>query len=218
MDADAATHRPGRPARRAGPGKWGAPRVPVSRTVHRVKITLAGSRPPIWRRLEISSVSSLRTLHESIQESFGWDDVHLWAFETPLGDFGHPNSELGHGAAATVRVASVLAEVGDRIRYVYDFGNSWEHEIVVEAISPALPGVAYPCCLDGRRSGPPENCGGMWEYQQMLEALADPGHPRYRERLRWLGLRPGQGYNPAAFDRDDVNDALSGFAKVIVKE
>ena len=190
----------------------------VSRTVHCVKITLKGSRPPIWRRLEISSVSSLRTLHESIQESFGWDDVHVWAFETRLGDFGHPNSELGHGAAATVRLASVVPEVGDRIRYVYDFGNSWEHDIVVEAISPARPGVAYPSCLDGRRAGPPENCGGMWEYQQMLGALADPGHPRYRERLRWLGLKPGQGYNPAAFDLDDVNAALFGFAKVIVKE
>ena len=186
-------------------------------TVHRVMITLKGSRPAIWRRVEISSMSSLRTLHECVQESFGWHDYHLWAFHTQLGEFGQPNTELGHASAASARLAAVVPRVGATIQYTYDFVDSWEHEILVEAITPAEPGVAYPRCLDGRRARPPESCGGMWGYQQLLTVLADPGHPEYEERAAWLGLVPGQGYNPAAFDLDAADAALAGFAKIVVR-
>jgi hypothetical protein len=77
--------------------------------------------------------------------------------------------------------------------------------------------VAYPRCLTGRRAGPPEDCGGVWGYQDLIEILADPTHDEHKERLEWLGLDSGGEFDPAAFDVDEVNEALSGLAKVLGK-
>ncbi len=204
------------PAKRRAAGT-GRARATTGRTVHRVKITLRGSKPPIWRRLEVPSGTSLARLHEVIQEAFGWYGHHLWVFETPAGDYGITDPELGHRSAATKRLEGVAPQAGDRIRYTYDFGDDWEHDIAVEDVLDAEPGVAYPKCITGRRAGPPEDCGGIWGYTELLEVLADPDHEEHEHKLEWLSLESADEFDPAEFNLDQVNDALSGLAKVIVR-
>lgn len=186
-------------------------------TLHRVKITLRGAKPPIWRRLEVPSDLKLSRLHECVQLAFGWDGGHLWVFSTPGGEFGHADPGLGHRNASVQSLRDVAPAVGDCIRYTYDFGDDWEHEIAVEDIVPAEAGVAYPRCIGGRRACPPEDCGGIWGYQALREILADPSHPEHAERLEWLGLGSAAEFDPAAFDLSEANRVLNGLARVLVK-
>ncbi len=140
-----------------------APRPPRTRTrtVHRLKITLVGSKPPIWRRLETPSTATLEQLHLDIQAAFGWAGYHMWSFSTGYADFGIPDPELGFDDAAAMTLRRLAPSSGDRLRYTYDFGDGWEHAIVVEAVTTAEPDVSYPRCLTGRRTCPPEDSGGM---------------------------------------------------------
>jgi Plasmid pRiA4b ORF-3-like protein len=189
----------------------------TGRTVHRVKVTLRGARPPIWRRLEVPSGMTLLELHHSIQEAFGWLGYHLWVFSTPLGDYGVADPELGHRSAASATLDKVTRRAGDRLRYTYDFGDDWEHEIFVEEVGTAEPGLAYPRCLAGRRACPPEDCGGIWGYHELCEILADPGHPEHTDRLEWLGLESAEQFNPAEFHLAEVNETLSRRARVLLR-
>jgi hypothetical protein len=188
-----------------------------SRTIHRLKVTLRGAKPPIWRRLEVPSGITLQQLHEHIQAAFDWLGSHLWVFETPAGDYGIPDPDLGHRSAASRRLNDVAVRAGDRLRYTYDFGDNWEHDVLVEDVLIAEPGVAYPRCTGGRRAGPPEDCGGIWGYRELLEILGDPAHAEHEERLDWLGLSSGSEFDPARFDLGEVNRTLAQRAKVLVK-
>lgn len=183
-------------------------------TVHRIKVTLAGSRPPIWRRLEVPSAITLRALHDVLQAAFGWEDYHLWVFESPLGRYGVADRELRINSAAARRLHQVAPAQGDRLGYTYDFGDDWEHSILVEAVAAAEPGVAYPRCLTGRRASPPEDCGGIWSYDHLIEILSDPAHEEHEDRLEWLGLESAEQFDPAAFDLARTNTALSRLATV----
>jgi hypothetical protein len=186
-------------------------------SVHRLKITLRGSKPPIWRRVEVLSSTPLVRLHQTIQDLFAWEDYHLWVFDTPQGEYGMPDPELGHGDAATATLADLAGNPKDRIGYLYDFGDAWDHDILVEDVAQAEPGVAYPRCLTGRRAAPPEDSGGIWGYAHLCDVLADPGHPEHAELLEWLELDSATDFDPAAFDADEVNDYLSRQAKVPIK-
>ncbi|WP_447006539.1 plasmid pRiA4b ORF-3 family protein [Saccharothrix isguenensis] len=186
-------------------------------SVHRLKITLRGSKPPIWRRVEVLSSTPLVRLHQAVQDLFAWEDYHLWVFDTPQGEYGMPDPELGHGDAATVTLADVARNPKDRIGYLYDFGDAWDHDILVEDVVQAEPGAAYPRCLTGRRAAPPEDSGGIWGYAHLCDVLTDPEHPEHAERLEWLELDSATDFDPAAFDADEVNDYLSRQAKVPVK-
>jgi len=200
-------------------GVAGTRRAPAATgpTVHRVKITLRGTRPPIWRRLEVPSAITLLELHHSIQEAFGWLGAHLWVFSTPRGDYGVADPELGHRSAASATLDTVAGRAGDRLRYTYDFGDDWDHELLVEQVDTAEPGVAYPRCLAGRRARPPEDCGGIWGYQQLCEILADPSHPEHTNQLEWLGLASAEQFNPTQLDLAEVNNTLSQRARVLRK-
>jgi Plasmid pRiA4b ORF-3-like protein len=210
--------RGGRPAARGRAGQRPARAtsggVPA---VHRVKITLRGAKPPIWRRLEVPSGITLLRLHHVVQAAFGWSEEHLWVFETPSGDYGNAGRELGYRSAGSAKLADVAAFTGDRIRYTYDFGDDWAHDILVEDLLPAEPGVAYPRCTAGRRACPPEDCGGIWGYQDLLETLADPGHAEHADLLQWLGLGAAGEFDPGHFDLGEVNEALSGLARLLRK-
>jgi Plasmid pRiA4b ORF-3-like protein len=205
-----------RPAARGGAGRRAARGGGVP-AVHRVKISLRGAKPPIWRRLEVPSGVTLLRLHHAIQAAFGWEDDHLWVFETPAGEYGNAGRDLGHRSAASAKLADVAAFAGDRIRYTYDFGDDWEHDIVVEDVLPAEPGVAYPRCTAGRRACPPEDCGGIWGYQDLLEILADPRHAEHPGLLEWLGLGAAAEHDPARFDLGEVNSALAGLSRPLRK-
>jgi hypothetical protein len=191
--------------RRTRPGARTAP----ASTVHTLKITLAESQPPVWRRLEVPSATTLDTLHRVIQAAFGWQGYHLWVFETPSGRYGVADRELRIGSAAAERLDQIAPRPEDRFGYTYDFGDEWEHDILVEAVTGPEPGTTYPRCLTGERACPPEDCGGVWGYEDLLEILGDPAHEEHQDRLEWLGLDSADRFDPAAFDPAQANTALS---------
>lgn len=188
--------------------------------VHRIKVTLRGSRPPIWRRLEVPAHITLARMHDVIQIAFGWDGYHMWVFEDPAdryGGYGVADRELEIRSADAKRLDQVTPHAGDRLRYTYDFGDGWEHDILVEAVTGPEPGVAYPRCLTGRRACPPEDCGGIWGYQELIEILGDPSHEEHDERLEWLGLGSAGDFDPAAFDAAEMNQDLASLATVLTR-
>lgn len=192
-------------------------RTAPSRTVHKIKTTLRDSRPPIWRRPEVPSGITLRELHDVIQAAFGWEDYHMWAFDSGRDRYGIADRDLGIRSAASKRLGQVAPHTGDRLRYTYDFGDGWEHDILVEDVTAPKAGTVSPRCLTGRRACPPEDCGGIWGYDHLLEILADPHHEDHEDRLEWLGLDSAGQFDPAAFDAARVNSALSALATVLVK-
>lgn len=167
-DADEAGPRPalpfGMPPRRA------APDGPAP--VYRLRVDIKGAKPPIWRRVEVRGDTTLTELHEIIQTVFEWEGAHLHVFETGFGEFGDGAADAGHGLEGEVTVEQVLAGPGAKIVYVYDYGDYWEHVVRVERTEPPRPGFHRPRCVSGRRAAPPEDCGGIAEYQQ--SRAADP--------------------------------------------
>ncbi|HEV7897343.1 MAG TPA: plasmid pRiA4b ORF-3 family protein [Planosporangium sp.] len=136
-------------------------------TVYRVKVTLRGEKPPVWRRLEVPSGMTLYRLHRSIQAVFGWEDRDPWVFRTPAGAYGVAGHQLGYRSARSGKLADVAPRVRDLIYYGYD---RWEHEILVEEVLAADPGVAYPRCVTGRRAHP-SGTGGF-DVDEANDALA----------------------------------------------
>ncbi len=185
--------------RRSGPPK-----------IHQLKVTLKGIRPPIWRRLLIRSDTNLEQLHEVLQTTMGWFGGHLHQFVADDVQYGVPDDEWGVEVQdeRRVTVADVAPAAGDRLVYEYDFGDGWEHDLLVEKVLEPEPGATYPVCLKGRRACPPEDVGGIWGYAEFLQILSDPDHPEYEERLEWIG---GE-FNPEEFDVEDVNAALASLA------
>jgi hypothetical protein len=179
--------------------------APVLGAVYQVKVTLHGAKPPIWRRLRLPASTTLAQLHQVIQVAFGWEDAHLHAFEAGGRRYSRPDFESWDEAAdeGKARLLDVASRPGVRLRYIYDFGDSWRHDLLVEAIR-APDGVGHAVCLTGRRAGPPEDCGGVWGYADLCDILADPNHPDHAERLEWLDHR----HDPDAFDKHAVNTAL----------
>lgn len=193
-------------------GGWSRPLPPKPAgpvPVYRLKVGLRGAKPPIWRRLEAPADVSLARLHLIIQVAFGWDGSHLHVFETPFGDFGITDPELGHEPADEVSLAQVLPGEREKITYLYDFGDEWRHEILVEKVLDQDESVTYPRCTGGRRATPPEDSGGIWSYADLLEVLADPAHPEHQNSLDWLGLTSATEFDPAAFDASAITKALS---------
>jgi hypothetical protein len=182
--------------------------------VYQLKITLREvSKPPVWRRILVSAHVTLRDLHEVIQQAMGWDDYHMHVFSTGWQEYGSPDPELGHASDKKIRLSQVLAGPGDRLRYTYDFGDDWEHDIVVEETRTPVPGETYPSCAAGKGACPPEDCGGAWGYAGLKEILADPSHEDHQDMLEWLGLDAGEDFDPKEFSVADVNARLGPLTK-----
>lgn len=179
-----------------------------SGTVHRLKVTLLGFRPPIWRRIVVPSDVTLARLHDILQVAMGWHGGHLHDFQAGGVSYGDPRMLEGMGDLdeRRARLAEVAPRPRNRLRYLYDFGDSWEHEVLVEAVEAPSPSVRYPICLTGKRACPPEDCGGVWGYADLLDALADPKNPDHDDLLDWLG----GPFDPEAFDEAAVNRMLAG--------
>jgi hypothetical protein len=194
-------------AERPGPA---GPVTPDTRPIYQLRIALRGVKPAIWRRVQVPADISLPRLHRVFQVAMGWTDSHLHEFKIGGRPFGLPSADWGGYYAFpehSVRLWQVVARPNMRFTYSYDFGDSWEHEVRVEKILPPEPGVHYPRGLAGARACPPEDCGGVNGYAELLEAIRDPGHDRHAELLEWLG----GGFDPEAFDLDAVNRRLRRF-------
>lgn len=178
--------------------------------VYQIKVSLRGAKPPIWRRLLVPGDVSLARLHATILAAFDWDGGHMHVFETAYGDFGRADRELGHRADGSVTLEQVAPGVKDKVRYTYDLGDDWVHDIAVEKVLAPDPAMAYPRCTGGKRAAPPDDCGGIWGYEELVEVLADPAHPEHEEQLEWLGLADASEFAPEAFDVEAVNSRLAG--------
>ena len=157
--------------RRTKPGAHTAP----ARTVHTIKATLAGSRPPIWRRLQVPSTITLRALHDVLQAAFGWEDYHMWVFQTPLGRYGVADRELQISNAAAKRLDQVAPRKGDRLSYTYDFGDNWEHTILVGAITSPEPWASpTPAASPAAAPAPPKTAAASGAMATSLRSSQIP--------------------------------------------
>lgn len=188
-----------------------APRL-SHRTYH-IKVSIVGSNPEIWRRLSLPGDIPLDVLHNVLQVAFGWESCHLHEFVAKGRRYADTAYQPVEGASDESRatLAQLAPRKGSRLRYTYDFGDDWVHDIVVEATEPA-DGERRMVCLAAERAGPPEDCGGIWGYLRLLEAVADPKHPGHDDSLDWFG----ETFDPAAVDRDAINAALAGIRMPIL--
>jgi len=192
--------------------------------VYQLRITLKNIRPPIWRQVLVPMDFRLDQLHTLIQLVMGWDDDHLHEFELvtkppiPAGDDSRLFQKILRALQqerrfmpaegmnelfddevedeSKVSIGELCPRVNDKLAYVYDFGDHWIHEVKVQKILSAKPGEHYPLCLKGKRACPPEDCGGIWGYEHLLEVLSDPDHEEHEELLDWVG----GDYDPEEFD------------------
>lgn len=178
----------------------------MTRTVHQLKVTLLQVKPPVWRRIVVESDLTLGGLAPVLEAAMGWESYHLHAFEVGGVRYGVPDPDwdLDFLDENRFRLDDVLPKVGMKMRFDYDFGDGWEHDVLVEAISMPERGVEYPVCLAGRRACPPEDCGGPWGYADLLEALANPDHPEHEELREWAPL----DFDPALFDVEESTEDM----------
>jgi hypothetical protein len=178
--------------------------------VFQFKITLKGIKPPIWRRIQVPEIYTFWDLHVAIQDAMGWDDYHLHEFEvvnpsTGLGVIiGSPTPhEVLAGEvllSGEEKIADFFSMENRTASYVYDFGDYWEHKIQLEKVLPREKNIKYPICVKGKRACPPEDCGGVWGYAELLEIINNPEHEEYEEMLEWLGGK----FDPEHFDIREV--------------
>ena len=161
--------------------------------------------PPVWRTVLIPAAYPLSRVHRVIQAAMGWEDCHLHAFQIGKTTYGpDPEDELGYSDETKARLADV-ARVRTRIGYEYDFGDSWDHELVVEARAVAKADHAYPACIAGEGACPPEDCGGTYGFAELKEILAGPDSAERDEMQEWVG----GDFDPASFDLAAANAAVA---------
>ncbi len=185
-------------------------RSDIEETILQVKISLVGvSKPPVWRRLLVPAGIGLDRFHLVIQAAMGWEDCHMHVFTSGSADYGLADPGLGHEDERAATLSRLVDGPDDHIRYTYDFGDDWEHDISVEDIVARDPERLYPTCVAGKGACPPEDCGGAWGYQDLRAVLADSDHEEHDDMLDWLALERASEFDPAGFDVDEVDAALA---------
>jgi hypothetical protein len=180
--------------------------------IYQIKVTLLRTVPPVWRRLLVPSDITLSNLHDLLQLAMGWTDSHLHEFLFRGQCYGPTGPERGVAEAIDerkVRLNQLLVRAGAKIVYTYDFGDGWEHGIVLEKGLPVDPNMAYPAATGGAGACPPEDCGGIGGFYSLLESLQNPRHPQHEELLEWVG----EDYDPKKFSIEASNQVLHGRKK-----
>jgi len=183
------------------------PRRPASpNQIYQLKITLKDSKPPIWRRVEVPDTVTLAQLHQIIQAAMGWYDSHLHQFTVDRVRYGVPDPDDFEEVRdeRRVKLKQILTEPKQKLVYEYDFGDGWEHVVLLEKVLPSEQGVDYPRCTAGKCACPPEDVGGIWGYESFLEAIRDSKHPEHDQMLE----RVGGEFDPDLFDLAAVNEGL----------
>lgn len=180
--------------------------------IYQIQIALTGFRPKIWRRVLVPSDLLLSDFHKVIQTTMGWTNSHLHQFiknrifytvKYP-GDLTWGEMNQIDYRKKKLRISDLLKAEKEKIIYEYDFGDGWNHDIILEKILADDDKANYPVCLSGKMNCPPEDCGGVWGYADMLEILKQPDHEEYDSYIEWLG---GE-FDPEYFNIDEVNKLL----------
>jgi len=176
-----------------------------------MKITLKGSKPSIFRTIIINPELKLPKFHNILQDLMGWQDYHLHQFVKGKEHYGVPSSDdyIDVINYKNVKIIDLIEKIKDKIIYEYDFGDGWEHEIVLEKIIEENEEYNVKC-LKGSMNCPPEDCGGIHGFYDLLEIIKDPNHEEYVETIEWLG----DDYDPEYFDLDDLNKLLKKYNKI----
>ena len=176
-----------------------------------IRIELLHTDPLIWRQVEVPTSITLKVLHDIVQITMGWFDYHLWEFSIGRQVYGLPLDEdwgtAPRADAAKVRLRDVLKVRKTTIDYLYDFGDSWAHRLTVTTVRAGEPGLSYPRYVGGQWAGPPEDCGGIPGFYNMLDARADPKHPDHAEVTEYL-----DGWEPTDIDELPIRIALGRIA------
>lgn len=183
----------------------------MANQIYQIQIALKECKPKIWRRLLIPSNLLLSDLHKIIQTAMGWTNTHLHQFiknrtyYTVKMEGDDMWDEMDNVDYKKMKISDLLTKEKERISYEYDFGDGWQHEVILEKILPVDDTIKYPICLTGKMNCPPEDCGGVWGYENMLEILKQPKHEEYEELVEWLG---DEDFDPEYFDKEEVNELL----------
>lgn len=176
--------------------------------LYQLKITLRHSKPPIWRRVVVRADVRLDHLHRIIQITMGWMDCHLHQFRVGRLYYGVPDREFEDLGETLNEKQYTLADLApaakEKFIYEYDFGDSWEHEVLVEKVLAPDPAFKHPVCLGGANQRPPEDCGGIPGYYELLAVLANPKHEQHEEMKAWVG----GGWDAGRFDLEETNARL----------
>lgn len=173
--------------------------------VFQLKVTLKVVRPPIWRRIQVHGDTNFEELHRILQAAMGWNGGHLHEFMVIGNSYGDLRTLPGEVLdQRKVTLEKLKLTEKQKFNYVYDFGDNWEHEILVEKLFRPEEGMSYPVCIKGKRACPPDDCGGPYGYQDLLEVLQDPSHTDYEEMREWVD----DDFDPEHFDIDTINKIL----------
>ena len=179
----------------------------MSKKVYQIKITLKNFSPTIWRRILIDESCTFDDLHLAIQASMGWTNSHLYGFYVP-----DPSGTRGRKTMITLideafddDLDSAVEKLKNyehlkKIQYEYDFGDGWDHQIIIEKVLEKTSGEKYPKCIAGERACPPEDIGGTFGYANFLDAISDPKHPDHEDMLDWCD----ENFDPEKFNPEDV--------------
>ncbi|HLI34523.1 MAG TPA: plasmid pRiA4b ORF-3 family protein [Terriglobia bacterium] len=183
---------------------------PQERRVYQLKISLRYSRPPIWRRVLVTDDTTMAKLHQIVQIVMGWDDYHLHQFEVRHEYYSDPEQmeddvfENEDKDEHQATLGKLFRSPKAKFLYRYDFGDNWEHEILIEKIMPPDGQTRYPVLIGGARACPPEDSGGIGGYYEKLEIMRNPRHTEYEEIVEWMGKE----FDPESFDADWINRRL----------
>jgi len=182
----------------------------MKKSIYQIKIVLKGSKPKIWRRILVPSDLLLSDLHKIIQTTMGWTNSHLHQFIKDKTFYVQKSTEddfwwnINYMDYAKIKISVLLKKEKDKIIYEYDFGDGWEHDIILEKIRNETANKNIPICLTGKNNCPPEDCGGIWGYYEMLESIKNPNNDKYNDYIDWLGYE----FDPTYFNKDEINEML----------
>ena len=182
----------------------------MKQKIYQIQIALKRSKPKIWRRILAPSDLLLPDLHKIIQTTMGWTNSHLHQFIKDQTFYVRKTEEdmfwedLDNVDYSNIKISDLLKKEKDKIIYEYDFGDGWEHDIILEKIDPDIKYKDLPVCIAGKNHCPPEDCGGVWGYEDLLYILKNPDHEDYEDYMEWLG----GDFDPKYFNKNEVNEML----------
>ena len=188
-----------------------SPRAKQPVPIYLLRIELEHLEPTVWRQVLVPASIKLPQLHGTILRAMGWEGGHLHEFVIGHTHYGEPDPDNPYEDPPLTNEARVTLEQAlgglKTLRYVYDFGDDWEHKVKVEKILPPAPGMHLPHCVAGANACPPEDVGGVPGYFEFLEAIRDPKHSEHESMTKWIG----RSFDPTEFDIDAVNAIFSEF-------